>query len=89
MDQLDADPLVGQGPRDPIPESDMAGPSATRATARCRHTRIPHMPLCTTTTASAVTNVPDDDHDEFESEIDDDAEGEDAHAISTSSNSDD
>jgi hypothetical protein len=59
--QMDADPLLG--PRGPILESDMAGPSGTAG----RRSHIPREPRCgrtRTTTASAtsepiVTDVPD------------------------------
>jgi hypothetical protein len=92
---MDADPLLG--PRGLIPESDMASPSGTAG----RRSRIPrvfgHGCTCTTiasgTSEPVVTDVPDGDESkaEFESEpeTDDDVEGEDAHAISTSSSSDD
>lgn len=78
-------------------ESNMAGPSATIAISRCRRMRIPCVPLhtTTTTTTSEIIDVPDDDHDEsefkFESDLEtnDDVEGEDTHAISTSRSSDD
>ena len=88
---MDADPLLG--PRGLIPVSDMAGPSGT---AGGGIPRVPRRGRSRATTASAasecvVTNVPDADEfeAESESESDDDVEGEDAHGISTSSNSDD
>jgi hypothetical protein len=93
--QMDADPLLG--PRGLILELDMAGPSGI-ASKRSRILRVPCRGHTRTTTASAtsepiVTNVPDGDESkaEFESELEtnDDVEGEDAHAISTSSSSDD
>jgi hypothetical protein len=92
---MDADPLLG--PHGPIPVSDMAGPSGTTG-RRSRIPRVPRRSRTRTTTTSAtsehvVTNVPDGDESkaEFdsESETDDDVKGEDAHAISTSSSSDD
>jgi hypothetical protein len=93
--QMDADPLLG--PRGPIPVSYMAGPSGTAGShSRCRIPRVPCRGRTRTTTSSAasecvVTNVPDGDDPEAESksESDDDVEGEDAHAISTSRSSDD
>jgi hypothetical protein len=70
--QMDADPLLG--PRGPITESDMAGPSGT-AGRRSRIARVPRCSRTRTTTASAtservVTYVPDGDESkaEFESE---------------------
>jgi hypothetical protein len=89
------DPLLG--PRSPILVSDMANPSGTVG-RRSRIPRVPRRGRTHTTTASAtsehvVTNVLDGDESEaeFESEskTNDDVEGEDAHAISTSSSSDD
>ena len=76
----------------------MVGPS--RIVDRRSHCHIPRVPrrnhTRTTTGSSAasecvVTNVPDADESEAESESesDDDVEGEDGHAISTSSSSDD
>jgi hypothetical protein len=93
--QMDADPLLGLC--GPIPLSDMAGPSGTIGRRSCIP-RVPRRGRTRTTTTSAtservVTNVPDGDGSEakfeFESETNDDVEGEDAHAISTSSSSDD
>jgi hypothetical protein len=93
--QMDADPLLG--PCGPILELDMAGPSGT-AGRRSHIPRVPRRGRTRTTTTSAtsepiVTYVPDGDESEVkfesESEIYDDVEGEDAHAISTSSNGDD
>jgi hypothetical protein len=90
-----SDPLLG--PRGPIPVSDKAGPSGTAG----RHSRIPHVPrrvrtrttIASATSERVVTNVHDGDEFEAEfkseSERNDDVEGEDAHAISTSSSSDD
>jgi hypothetical protein len=92
---MDADPLLGHCSL--ILESDMAGPSGTVG----RRSRIPRVPRhghtrITTTSATSepvVTDVPDGDEFEvefgFESKTNDDVEGEDAHAISTSSSSDD
>jgi hypothetical protein len=92
--QMDADPLLG--PRGSIPVSDMASPSGTAGSrSRCRIPRVPRRGTRTTTASAAsecvVTNVPDADESEAESksESDDDVEGKDAHAISTSSSSDD
>jgi hypothetical protein len=93
--QMDVDPLLG--PCSPIPVSDMAGPSGTAGRrSRCCIPRVPRRSRTCTTTASAtsecvVTNVPDGDESEVESESesDDDVKGKDAHAISTSSSSDD
>jgi hypothetical protein len=92
---MDADPLLG--PRGPISMSNMASPSGTASKrSRCRIPRVARRGRTHTTTASAtsecvVTNVPNGDESEaeFESKSDDDVQGEDAHAISTSSNSDD
>jgi hypothetical protein len=88
---MDADPLLG--PRGSIPVLDMAGPSGTAGSRSC--CRIPRVSRrgCTTTASVAskcvVTNVPDADEFEAESESDGDVKGEDAHAISTSGSSDD
>ena len=90
---MDADPLLGHC--SPILVSDMAGPSGTAGRrSRCRIPRVPRHGRTRTTTASAtsecvVTNVPDGDESEAESESYDDVEGEDAHGIFTSSSSDD
>ena len=85
--QMDADPLLGV--HDQIPVSDMAGPSGSGTASRSN--RIPRVPRRTRPTEAVVTDVPDDDEVEFESEseTDDDAEGEDAHAFTTYSSSDD
>ena len=78
-DQMDADPLVGKGPRGLIPESGIASSRATIARAKRTSSHIPRVPL------RSAPN--DDDESEFqsESETDADAEREDAHAISSSS----
>ena len=78
-DQLDADPLVAKGARDPIPESGIAGSHATTSRAKGTLSRIPRVP---------IRSAPDDDDEsEFQSksETDVDAEGEDVRAISSSS----
>jgi hypothetical protein len=91
--QMDADPLLG--PRSSISVSNMAGPSGTAGSrSHCRIPRVPRRGRTTTASAASecvVTNVPDADESEAESESksDDDVEGKDAHAISTSSSSDD
>jgi len=89
--QMDADPLLG--PRGSIPVSDMAGPSGTAGSrSRCRIPCVPRRGRTTTASAASecvVTNVPNGDESEAESELDDGVEGEDVHAISTSSSSDD
>jgi hypothetical protein len=89
--QMDADPLLG--PRGSIPVSDMAGLSGTAGSrSRCCIPRVPRRGRTTTastTSECVVTNAPDADESEAESELDDDVEGEDAHAISTSSSGDD
>ena len=77
--------------------SDMAGPSGTTS----RHSGIPRVPrrdrtctiIASATSKRVVTNVPNGDEYEAEfkseSETNDDDKGENAHAISTSSSSDD
>jgi hypothetical protein len=94
--QMDADPILG--PCCLILVLDMACPSGT--VCRHIHCHIPHVPrrgrTRTTTTSETsecvVTNVPNGDEFEaeveFEFELDDDVKGKDAHAISTSSSSD-
>ena len=80
MMQMDADPLVGKGPRGPIPESGIVGSRATTSREKRTPSRIPHVPL---------RSAPDDDDEyEFQSKSETDADV-DAHAISTSSSSDD
>jgi hypothetical protein len=44
-DQMDADPLVGKGPRGLIPESGIACPRATTSRAKRTPLRIPRVPL--------------------------------------------
>ena len=44
-DQMDADPLVGKGPRSPIPESGIAGSRATTSRAKRTLSHIPCVPL--------------------------------------------
>ena len=44
-DQMDADPLVGKGPRGPILESGIAGCHATTSRAKGTLSRIPRVPL--------------------------------------------
>jgi hypothetical protein len=69
---MDADSLLG--PRGPIPVSDMADPRGTAGSrSRCRIPRVPRRGRTRTTTTSAalecvVTNVPDGDESEAESE---------------------
>jgi len=76
--QMDADPVLGV--HDQIPMSYMASPSGTAS----RSNRIPRVPRRIRPTEATVTDVLDDDEDEFKSETEtnDDAEGEDAHSSS-------